>query len=179
MSTRSYIVRENSDGTYTGIYCHCDRYPTYNGAMLLDHYATRDRVDRLLSFGHLSILGEKIEPDPSLPHSFDDRQEGVCVFYGRDRGEEHQHVLKVDLKEIDKSESWVDYCYVFGKDGTWRYFKCGELDKGLQGLQKGLDEEFHHMGFPRPKGYYGIYTEDDIERRAEEYKREYGMDMEM
>ena len=177
MSTRSYIVRENPDGTYTGIYCHCDGYLTYNGAMLLDHYATKDRVDRLLSYGHLSVLDEKIEPDPSRVHTFDERQPGVCVFYGRDRGEKFQQALKVDLSEIDKPESWVDYCYVFGKDGTWRYFKCGELDKGLQDLQDGLDEEYHRMGFPRPQGYYGFYTEDDIKKRVYDYKKEQGMEM--
>ena len=177
MSTRSYIVRENPDGTYTGIYCHCDGYLTYNGAMLLDHYATKDRVDRLLSYGHLSVLDEKIEPDPSRVHTFDERQPGVCVFYGRDRGEKFQQALKVDLAEIDKPESWVDYCYVFGKDGTWRYFKCGELDKGLVNLQEGLDEEYHHMGFPRPQGYYGFYTEDDIKKRVYDYKKERGMEM--
>ena len=177
MSTRSYIVRENPDGTYTGIYCHCDGYLTYNGAMLLDHYATKDRVDRLLSYGHLSVLDEKIEPDPSRVHTFDERQPSVCVFYGRDRGEKFQQALKVDLAEIDKPESWVDYCYVFGKDGTWRYFRCGELDKGLQDLQEGLDEEYHHMGFPRPQGYYGFYTEDDIKKRVYDYKKERGMEM--
>ena len=177
MSTRSYIVRENSDETYTGIYCHCDGYLTYNGAMLLDHYATKDRVDRLLSYGHLSVLDEKIEPDPSRVHTFDERQPGVCVFYGRDRGEKFQQALKVDLTEIDKPESWVDYCYVFGKDGIWRYFKCGELDKGLQDLQEGLNEEYHHMGFPRPQGYYGFYTEDDIKKRVYDYKKEQGMEM--
>ena len=54
MSTRSYICRENEDGTITGSYCHCDGYLTYNGAMLLDHYSTKERVDKLLSFGNMS-----------------------------------------------------------------------------------------------------------------------------
>lgn len=177
MSTRSYIVRENPDGSYTGIYCHCDGYLTYNGAMLLDHYATRDRVERLITNGHLSVLDERIEPDPSLPHSFENRQPGVCVFYGRDRGEKFQNPMKVDLSEIDSPESWVDYCYVYGLDNTWRYFKCGELNKGLVDLQEGLDEEYRQLGFPRPKGYYGFYTQEDIKKRVYDYKREQGMEM--
>lgn len=31
MSTRSQIIRENSDGTYTGAYIHCDGYPSVRG----------------------------------------------------------------------------------------------------------------------------------------------------
>ena len=53
MSTRSYICKENEDGTITGSYCHCDGYLTYNGAMLIDHYNTKERVDKLLSLGNM------------------------------------------------------------------------------------------------------------------------------
>ena len=34
-------------------------------------------------------MAEKIHPDPNLEHSFDgERQDDVCLFYTRDRGEE-------------------------------------------------------------------------------------------
>ena len=141
MSTRSYICRENEDGTITGSYCHCDGYLTYNGAMLLDHYSTKERVDKLLSFGNMSCLNEIIEPDPSKPHTFDDRQPNVTVFYGRDRGEKGQEAQTVKLEDLDDPSSWIEYCYVFGKDGKWRYFECGHLKDGLKDLQQGLDEE--------------------------------------
>ncbi|MDD6846879.1 MAG: hypothetical protein PUE07_05125 [bacterium] len=171
MSTRSYILEEQEDGTYKGVYCHCDGYLTYNGAMLLDHYATKERVEKLISMGNLSSLHENIEPDPSLPHDFNDRQKDVCVFYGRDRGEKGQEAMTMDLKDIDDPSSWIEYCYVFGKDGRWRYFECGHLGEGLKDLQTALDEEYTKLGFPRPKGYYGFYTEDDIKKLRYDYAK--------
>ena len=164
MGTRSYICKEMPDGTYQGIYCHCDGYLTHNGAMLLDHYKTEKKVDKLLSLGNLSYLGEMMDPDPSEPHSFDERQDGVCVFDARDRGEKEQQATEVKLEDIDETTSWIEYCYVFGRDGKWRYFECGHLNEGLKDLQLGLEEEYQKLGFPRPKGYYGFYTQDDIKK---------------
>ena len=171
MSTRSYILKEMPDGTYYGIYCHCDGYLTHNGAMLLDHYNTEDRVDRLLAKGNLSVLGECIEPDPSLPHSYDNRQEGVCVFYGRDRNEPSQEALEMKLEDIDDPSSWIRYCYIFGQDKKWRYFECGHLNEGLKDLRESLEEEYLKLGFPRPEGYYGFYTQSDIAKRRYDYKK--------
>lgn len=171
MSTRSYICRENEDGSYTGVYCHMDGYLTYNGAMLLDHYSSKERVDKLLSLGNMSCLQANIEPDPSKPHSFEDRQDGVTVFYGRDRGEKGEEAKAVDLEEINDPSSWIEYCYVYGKDGKWRYFECGKLNDGLKDLQAGLEEEYQKLGFPRPEGYYGFFTDEDVKRLAYEYKR--------
>src|SRR5574344_900791 len=171
MSTRSYICKENDDGTYTGAYCHSDGYLTYNGAMLIDHYNKRERVEKLLSLGNMSSLNESIDPDPTKPHSFDKRQDGVTVFYGRDRGETDQKSAIVDLAEIDSPSSWIEYCYVFGKDGKWRHFECGHLKEGMKDLQLGLDEEYQKLGFARPEGYYGFYTQDDIAKRQYDYKK--------
>src|SRR5574344_2066060 len=158
MSTRSYICKENEDGTITGSYCHCDGYLTYNGAMLIDHYNTQERVDKLLSLGNMSCLNPIIEPDPSKPHTFDDRQPDVTVFYGRDRGEKGQEAQTVKLEDLDDPSSWSEYCYVYGKDG-------------LKGLQQGLDEEYPKLGFPGPDGDYGFFTQGDITKRRYDYEK--------
>lgn len=160
LSTRSYICKENPDGTYTGIYCHSDGYLTYNGAMLLDHYNSRERVEKLISLGNLSCLNENIEPDPTKPHSFDfnERQENVCVFYGRDRGETGQEPHPITLEEINSPESWIEYCYIFGQDNQWKFFECGRMDRGIRSLQEGLDMEYESLGFPRPENYYGFFS---------------------
>ena len=102
MSTRSYICIENEDKSISGIYCHSDGYLTYNGAMLLDHYSDREKVKELISLGGLSTLLPKLHPDKSKPHSFDydKRQEDVCVFYGRDRGESGNEAHEVVLEDI-------------------------------------------------------------------------------
>lgn len=78
------------------------------------------------------------------------------MFYGRDRGEDGQEAQTVDLAAIDDPSSWIEYCYVFGKDGKWRYFESGGLKEGLKNLQEGLEKEYARLGFPRPKGYYGF-----------------------
>ena len=89
MSTRSLIAKKISEDKYLTIYCHSDGYLTYNGALLLDHYNSTEQVDKLLALGDISYLAERLEPDPSSPHSFDydKRQEGVTLASGRDRGE--------------------------------------------------------------------------------------------
>ena len=63
MSTRSYITMKTGDDTYRGVYCHYDGYLEYNGRMLLEHYNTQERVERLLSLGCISSLKEKLEPE--------------------------------------------------------------------------------------------------------------------
>ena len=87
MSTRSFIFVEQDDGSYKGVYCHSDGYLTYNGAMLLDHYNSRDKANEIIALGDLSLLCENLYPDPDKPHGFDydKRQEDVTVAYGRDR----------------------------------------------------------------------------------------------
>lgn len=103
ISTRSYIAKKIGEDEYLTIYCHADGYLTYNGAMLLDHYNTPERVDALLALGDLSTLQEKLEPDPNLPHSFDynERQEGVTVAYGRDRGETGTEARVATLADLN------------------------------------------------------------------------------
>ena len=119
----------------------------------------------------MSCLNEIIEPDPSKPHTFDDRQPNVTVFYGRDRGEKGQEAQKVKLEDIESDGSWIEWCYVFGKDGKWRYFECGHLKEGLKDLKEGLDEEYKRLGFPRPEGYYGFFTQGDIAKRRADWQK--------
>ncbi len=165
MSTRSYICIENEDKTISGVYCHSDGYLTYNGAMLLDHYSDRDKVKELVSLGDLSTLLPKLHPDKDKPHSFDyeERQEDVCVFYGRDRGETGVEPTIVELDKLDK-DIFIEYVYVFGLDNKWRYFEGGNYQEtGLIDVEEGLNKEYKELGFSRPKDIYGYFTDKDIE----------------
>ena len=138
MSTRSYICIEQKDGSFIGSYCHSDGYLSYNGAMLNNHYQNRGKVEKLISFGDMSSLCEKVEPNPNKPHSFVKRQDDVTVFYGRDRGEKNTGARTIKLEDIDSSESGIEYCYIYGLDDKWKYFECGNLGKGLKDLAKEL-----------------------------------------
>ncbi len=178
MATRSYILKEEPDGQYRGVYCHNDGYPTYNGAMLLDHYNTEERVDQLLSMGNISVLDCCIDPYPGIEHDFEKRQDGVSLFYKRDgKSSEDESAQYVSIYDIDDPESWIEYCYIFGLDGRWKYFKCGELNHGFKDLEKGLEEEYKSLGFPRPDGYYGFYTEEDRQRFLYDYKKSQQQEM--
>lgn len=170
MSTRSYICIERPNGKYQGIYCHSDGYLTYNGAMLLDNYNEREKVEKIISLGDISTLQENIDPNPNYPHSFDDRQSHVTVFYGRDRGENKNIISARDvtLDEINRPDSWIEYCYVYGLDNKWKYFVCAkQKHPELKDLEEGLKEEYEAFGFERPKGYYGFYTPEDIKMLKE------------
>lgn len=179
MSTRSYICRENGDGTYTGIYGHSDAYLTHNGAILIDHYTDRDKVDKLISLGCLSYLQPQIEPDPNQPHGFEysARQDGVCVFYGRDRGETEQQAFPVTLNEVGKND-WIEYCYVFTRDGTWKYFETdGEnTDKPfvLRDVEADLNAKFKDYGIERPSNDYGWFSKEEVAKLKAEQTRQSG-----
>jgi len=165
LSTRSYICKENQDGTYTGIYCHSDGYLTYNGAMLIDHYKDREKVEKLISLGDMSILKPNIEPDPNKEHTFDNRQEEVCVFYGRDRDEEGIEPQIVNLQNFNGPDSMIEYCYVYGLDDKWKYFECGITNKvELKDVEEAINKEYKRLGFPRPENTYGFYFPDEIEK---------------
>ena len=90
MSTRSNIAMLNNDGTVTTIYCHWDGYPSYNGKILSEYYNTTDKVTELIKYGDLSSLQPNVYP--TAPHSFEEPQEDVCIYYHRDRGDDWETV---------------------------------------------------------------------------------------
>ncbi len=120
MSTRSYIAMKTGENTYRAVYCHYDGYLEYNGRMLLEHYNTQGRVEKLLDLGCISSLREKLEPDAGNHHCFDTPDEDVTVFYGRDRGEKGQEAVVCTKEQLTDPHSWIEYVYVFD-NGTW-YF---------------------------------------------------------
>jgi len=177
MSTRSYICMEQPNGTIKGIYCHSDGYLTYNGAMLIDHYNEREKVEKLMDLGNLSCLCERIDPNPNEPHSFDysKRQLGVCVAYGRDRGEKNQQAQDVSLKALS-DDPWIEYTYLYTKDGKWKYFEDGQYDtkSSLKSVKSALDKMFKEWGIKRPKDIYGFFDETAIATIKREQNKENG-----
>ena len=70
MGTRSYIGKDIGNGKYSVIFCQLESYLETTGRLLTEHYNTPEKVDALLALGDICFLGEKIEPDPSLPHDW-------------------------------------------------------------------------------------------------------------
>jgi hypothetical protein len=113
MATRSRIGIKTGD-TVRHIYCHFDGYPEHNGKILLNHYTTPEKVNELIDGGNLSVLAENINTD--LPHSWAKPVDGVCVYYGRDRGETGQQSKK--CYPIEYRDSYVDHLYLFDTDNN-------------------------------------------------------------
>ena len=123
MGTRSAIGVKDINGSIRAVYCHWDGYLKHNGRILLENYTTMDLANELLDYGDMSSLREKIHPNVNSEHSFENPQEGVCIFYHRDREEDWEDVSATTfekdsdfLKYYDDSE----YFYLF-VDGTWYY----------------------------------------------------------
>lgn len=134
MSTRSLIgIKENNK--YSVIYCHSDGYPEHNGKILLEHYNSMDMAKELIALGDLSLLGERIAPNPGEKHTFDEPLDNVTIAYHRDRGEKLNPAANADsLKELLKivKDSWAEYIYIFDEESNeWICSPCCYNSKKL------------------------------------------------
>ena len=135
MGTRSTIAIQNANGTVTGIYCHWDGYTAHNGRILQDCYTTEASVRELISFGDMSSLGESIHPDPEMEHTFNRSQNGVCVYYGRDRGEKNVEAKTCANWTALLEDFGQEYDYLFVPGQGWEvrcYNGAGALAEALE-----------------------------------------------
>jgi hypothetical protein len=126
MATRSTIAVQTADGTVRQVYAHWDGYLEHNGRILAEHYDEQELVEALVEHGDISSLRAKINPEGS--HSFDDPQEDVTVYYGRDRGEKGTEFRSIaSVTEYQRSGQREEYDYLFS-DGVWtvRYYGTGD-----------------------------------------------------
>ena len=121
MSTRSRIGLMLEDGTIKHSYCHFDGYPNGVGHTLVENYSEVEKVEELLSFGDMSFLLPKVNPEGE--HSFGNPEKDVTVFYGRDRGESDVDSVTTSMDEYlsVKYSSCIDYQYVFTGGHWWVY----------------------------------------------------------
>ena len=103
MGTRSAIGYKTPQGKIRAKYSHYDGYPAYTGKMLQEHYQEARKIAQMVELGDQSFLAEEIFPTVNT-HSFNTPQEGVTIFYGRDRGESD-----VDAQEFDTVQEFVEY----------------------------------------------------------------------
>ena len=102
MGTRSAIGYKTPQGKIRAKYSHYDGYPAYTGAMLQEHYQEARKIAQMVELGDQSFLEKEIFPVGE--HSFDKPEDGVTIFYGRDRGERD-----VDAQEFDTFAEFVEY----------------------------------------------------------------------
>ena len=132
MGTRSIIAKEFKNGKIKAIYCHWDGYPTHNGKMLMEHYTTAAKINKLIDLGDISSLREEI----GVKHPFDTyklsdeekaKYENMTLAYHRDREEEkcearvvHNRNALVEVAEKCGGE----YIYLRTKTGHWLAYGC-------------------------------------------------------
>jgi hypothetical protein len=134
MGTRSAIGYKTAEGKVVAKYSHYDGYVAGVGATLVEHYQQARKIAQMVELGDQSFLAPEIFPKGE--HSFNKPEEGVTVFYGRDRGEEG-----VEAQEFDTVGDFVDYyegagCEYFYlyANGEWIYhdrYSVGKDDLGL------------------------------------------------
>ena len=122
MSTHCGIAVKTEKG-YNTIYCHHDGYESYMYPMLAKNYGTEERARDLVSLGDASCIYERMVPSRESGHSFGNPEDGVCVFYHRDRGERwEQTAPQVFTKTTVVNDFY--YVYIF-EDGQWNAYKNG------------------------------------------------------
>ncbi len=127
MATRSTIALEYADGTVDQIYCHWDGYLDNNGKILYKHYTDPFKVQRMMDLGDLSSLRTSVIPEPYQGHTFEAPQDEVCVFYGRDRGEDGVGAKRfADFDAYVADHQYEEYEYILRKDGHWYVCQYGK-----------------------------------------------------
>ena len=104
MGTRSAIGYKTPEGKIRAKYSHYDGYVAGVGKTLVEHYQQARKIAQMVELGDQSILAEEIFPMPGSTHSFNTPEEGVTIFYGRDRGESD-----TDAQDFDTVQEFVEY----------------------------------------------------------------------
>jgi hypothetical protein len=134
MSTRAYIGIQNEIGNgIRFIYAHSDNYLSGVGKTLLNFYKSREKVQRLISHGHASYIGPRINPRKNRKHTFEysDAQKDVCVFYARDRGDgmsgPYETITPTQFRKlVGGGNTAVGLAYYIDKDSVWWISRAGE-----------------------------------------------------
>ncbi len=133
MGTSSGIALKSGD-TYQTIYCHWDGHPKTMFPILHNHYNSLKLAAKLISYGNASSIDAKLEPTEGVVHTFDNPEDGVCVFYHRDRGEDWIECSPSCYTRSELfSQPGFEFIYIF-EDGQWnayntngRKLNCGGL----------------------------------------------------
>ena len=120
MATRSRIAMKIRSGKYVSAYHHYDGYPAGLGYNLIKNYNDDNKTLEAINLGDASYWKEEVYPQTET-HSFNSPEEGVNVYYGRDRGEENVGFVMHDTLEQlleDYNMAGEEYLYV-RDNGKW------------------------------------------------------------
>ena len=125
MATRARIGFETQVGEIVSAYHHWDGYPAGLGYNLVRNYISdRDKFMEAVMLGDASHWGSKVYPSTS-EHSFQNAEDDVNVYYGRDRGEKDVGTRTfTDIEDFAANYDCAgeEYAYVLRLDGTLTMF---------------------------------------------------------
>jgi hypothetical protein len=125
MATRSTIAIENNDGTVSQVYCHWDGYLEGVGKTILEHYNTREAVEKLLAGGSISSLGEYVSDDEKSFNKKYDDEDDYTVYYTY-RGEDIVIEEFESLSDYEENHQYEEFEYIFTQDNVWSVFFNGD-----------------------------------------------------
>lgn len=140
MSTRSTIAIQNDDGTVTGVYCHWNGYPDYNGIMLVTNYKAPSKVKNMIRLGDMSVLRSTWRIPVGETHNFDDPCCKVCIYYGRDRGENDVSPITCNDWSEFINKCGQEYNYLFS-NGEWWIESNGRRETVIDRLKRMYNAE--------------------------------------
>jgi len=135
MGTRSAIGYKTPEGKVRAKYSQYDGYVAGVGKTLVEHYQAARKIAQMVELGDQSFLAAEIFPKGE--HSFNSPEEGVTVFYGRDRGEED-----TEAQEFDTVQEFVQYYAGAGCEYFYLHTSAGWIVHDRYGV--GTDA----LGFP-------------------------------
>jgi hypothetical protein len=119
MSTSSTIGYADKSGNIFSIRCNWGGNIYEASKLLNTHYTQRDKVVQLVSLGNLCVLKARIEAYNPTKHSYTTPEQGVCVFYGRDRGEPcHETNMHRNVETFLEDSPDDTYTFLFDS-GHW------------------------------------------------------------
>mgnify|MGYP000185623948 FL=1 len=128
--TRSQIGIILSNGKIEAAYCHYDGYPEHNGEILKKHFTNPKKVKELMNLASNGISGldKSISGGPN--HSFAKPTKGETIFYGRDRGENHDMITKYKDAEDYRRNAAEEFAYLYNsKTKQWSYIDVYDDNK--------------------------------------------------
>lgn len=138
MATRSFISIKHPDKTFTGVYCHWDGYPEFNGKILKEDYQDRQKVIELIDGGFISSLktrntwetgayirdenGDYVYDEQGFMISDNDREPQPLYYHERgDADVDPKHFKKFSQLKKSAQEFCCEYLYVYDEttDEKW------------------------------------------------------------
>ena len=132
MSTHCGITIKTEKG-YETIYCHHDGYENHMWPILTKNYNTEEKARDLVSLGDASFIDARMVPSRDSGHSYENPEDGVCIFYHRDRGEAWEDTKPSLFKTKSELGSTYYYNYIW-EDGKWTAYKNGRVNYNVENL---------------------------------------------